>query len=127
MGLRGVWAQVANMTAVVFVCVMFYFTHLASLEQAREERALFRGAVATLSANQERQWTAIRTLTAAVKRLLERAEGGPCDGEGRGKADAPGGGCGCAGRCPCGHACRCGPEKRCVEGCDCLALRGDGR
>jgi hypothetical protein len=83
MGLRGVWAQIANMTAVALICVLFYEDRHAALEAAREDRQLFHTAIKDLREDgkqlwnavredSRRQWEAIQRLTAAVKALADK-------------------------------------------------------
>lgn len=117
--LVGLRDQAAPLAAVV---AAFWVLLNAHLQTAAEDRALFREAVATLSAAQERQWQAIRTLAGAVRRLADRADRDADRGEPEECADCRG--CGCTPACDCGQACRCGPLRRCGDGCDCLSAGG---
>lgn len=70
LGLRGAWSTVANMTAVGLVCVMFVFLQRDAVQQAREDRQMFR------EVNSE-QWKAIQanqqTLISLTKAIEELA------------------------------------------------------
>lgn len=74
MGLKGVWANVANATAVGLVCMMFWVSFRSHLEQAREDRTIFREAIEKLSDNSDKQWRAIRSLSGDVRRLSEEVK-----------------------------------------------------
>ena len=82
MGLKGIWAQIANVAAVTLLCVMFYQDRHQGQDQAREDRALFRQTIKdqrddsdrqwqALREDSARQWQAIRQLTSAIKHLTE--------------------------------------------------------
>lgn len=78
MGLRGIWAQIANITAIGLICVVFYQDRHAALEAAKEDRQLFRESVQELRRDSDRQWRAIQHLTQTVQGL---------DGKLKGKSD----------------------------------------
>jgi uncharacterized protein YlxW (UPF0749 family) len=48
MGLRGIWATVANVTAVVLICVLFVQQTQDQRQQAREDRDLYRSELRSL-------------------------------------------------------------------------------
>lgn len=72
-GLRPRLLQLANMSAVGLVLLMFYQDRHQALDQAREDRQLFREAIQRLHEDSDRQWHAIRQLTTAVRRLADDA------------------------------------------------------
>lgn len=78
MGLSGLWAQVANSGAVVFVCIMFYFQMASSAQMARDDRLVFREAVQSLRADFKddgnRQWQAIREVADSNRKIAEALE-----------------------------------------------------
>lgn len=82
MGLTGAIAQVANLSAVALVCVMFFMEREESRAVAREDRALFRdtvqqigmdsrNAIEQLRRDSDRQWQAIKKNTEATEKLTE--------------------------------------------------------
>jgi hypothetical protein len=77
MGLFGMLAQVANMSAVTLICVMFYQQVGENSRMAREDREVFREAVGQLRRDSDRQWSAIKRLTESVERLAGVKERGP--------------------------------------------------
>jgi hypothetical protein len=83
MGLKGLWGQVASMSAVGLICLMFYLQFGEMMRAAREDRLLLREAMALVRQegerfrDQTRQETeasrdATRRLTAAVEKLIEK-------------------------------------------------------
>ena len=84
MGLgSGVLARIANLSAILLICIMFYQDRHAALESSREDRALFRQAIDRIEQlgakqNQEHQREmseqarAIRDLAEQVKRLADK-------------------------------------------------------
>jgi hypothetical protein len=71
MGLRGIWATIANLTAIALICVLFYQSEQESRRLARDDRTLFREELARLHEDGRRQADAIETLGHAVKMLAE--------------------------------------------------------
>lgn len=67
MGLRGVWATVGQMSAMGVLIVLFYLTWNAQLQQAHEDRALFREVT-------DRQWTAIRETQSQQLQLMHSVQ-----------------------------------------------------
>lgn len=79
----GIWAKIANFTAVGVVLWMFLTDRHDALNMAREDRDAYRSAIEQLVSNtdkrwrdlrhdSERQWQAIRDLTEAVRKLAEK-------------------------------------------------------
>jgi hypothetical protein len=71
MGLKGIWATLANLTAIALICVLFYQSEQESRRLAREDRALFRDELSRLHDDSRRQADAIQALGEAVKTLAE--------------------------------------------------------
>lgn len=71
MGLGGWTAQIANLTAVGLICLMFYQDRQESMKSTREDRALFRETIQKLSDASSEQWRAIRNLATQIKVLTE--------------------------------------------------------
>ena len=71
MGLRGIWATMANLTAIALICVLFYQSEQESRRLARDDRELFRQELSRLHDDSRRQADAIKALGQAVKTLAE--------------------------------------------------------
>lgn len=72
LGLKGVWAQMTNMTAVLLICLIFYQDRHAALDAAREDRQMFREELRGMHEDSQKQWQAIHQLTIAIKALTEK-------------------------------------------------------
>jgi len=62
-GLSGPYAVIANFGAIGLICFMFWQLQSAALDQAKQDRVLFRDAVTELKHAIDRQTEEIRTLT----------------------------------------------------------------
>lgn len=71
MGLSSWAAQIANLTAVALICLMFYQDRQESLRLAREDRELFRESIKQLSETSAEQWRAIRALSTQIRALTD--------------------------------------------------------
>jgi septal ring factor EnvC (AmiA/AmiB activator) len=74
MGLKGIWAQIANMTAVLLICLMFYQSQNAAIDSAREERVNFREELRLLHRDSARKADELHGLTESIKKLTEQVE-----------------------------------------------------
>ncbi len=59
MGLNGLSAAAANLTAVTLVCLMFYQLQSAALQMARDDRQMFRAELGRLHDDSQRKWESI--------------------------------------------------------------------
>lgn len=94
LGLSGVWASVANLSATALMALILYQGFHAGLESLREERKLCRDAIGRVELACER-------LAGEVRRLVDRVERKP------GVSALPPCGCTEGGKCDCGPGCRC--------------------
>jgi hypothetical protein len=69
MGLKGIWATIANLTAVALVCLLFYQSQQEMYKQNREERQMFRDELRAFHEDSNRQWEAQKSLTRSVEKL----------------------------------------------------------
>jgi hypothetical protein len=84
MGLgQGMVAKIANLGAIILICLMFYQDRHTTNESAKEDRAMFRSAIerietasreqnATHAREMSEQSKAVRELTEQVKRLVTK-------------------------------------------------------
>jgi uncharacterized protein YlxW (UPF0749 family) len=68
MGLRGWVSQLANMTAIGVICLLFAYDHTANRQQANEDRLLFREAIQVTRQSNDRLAQEIRRLTDEIKK-----------------------------------------------------------
>ncbi len=71
MGIKGYLGQVANLTAVALICVMFWRSQDYVWQQAKEDRAMFTREVHVMQQEHERQREALEDLARTVGRLAE--------------------------------------------------------
>lgn len=85
MGLTGIIAQIANLSAVALICVMFFFERNESRNVAKEDRAMFRESIlqlsndsrvngANLRQDSDRQWRAIQKNSELIERSITHME-----------------------------------------------------
>jgi hypothetical protein len=70
LGLQGIWAQGANLTAVFLICFLFYQYQSAFLAQAREDRSIVREELNKMHEANQKQWQAIKENQGTLEQLL---------------------------------------------------------
>lgn len=69
MGLRGVVGLVANCTAIGLICLMFYQDRHTTMEQYREDRAMFRDELKEQRKSLNKLTRAFEELAVELKRI----------------------------------------------------------
>jgi len=74
MGLKGVWAAMANLSAVALVCVMFYQSQGEQMRLAREDRQMFRDEMRATREERTLDRQALVQIVRSVESLTEEVQ-----------------------------------------------------
>src|SRR5262245_60629592 len=69
MGLRGIWLQIAQLGALGVILVVFYQDRHASLDQAREDRLMFREELSAFRHEHRELQKVVTDNTSAIREL----------------------------------------------------------